>query len=783
MEVASQMRNVAPWCARYRNQTRACFEAARPIIPAPSPSPLPMSPRFALRFLLVWFASLLACGQARAQTPLGDEFSIPLPGLPDAAVAVRVPAVDDRIQPVVDVGREFVDIGGVEFRRVCVSWPIDREMTLQQHAVTFDAGAWKPDFHWLPHLAPLQGTVVGQEVFRSPAILLGGQGSYFAVVPDLEALAGHRGPPWYLDLDATASTAWIGLAEQDRPIHVLYRRLPTAVRVGTPVRMEFWIASWRANGQSPFQPLRRFLWQRFARPQARTTPSVDFAQAAYGWAFDRWRDSMLIEVEVGGRQVVGTPFLVGAQVSPGASLGVSLPSRVELWNQAWFSGMRSASGLARWAGRTGRRDWLDLAKRMRNLALVAPRDGGLFPSVLVVSRQEDSQPQYRPIEWTGSDRVPFEQGIDRDWLHVADMTTTVREMLRWHREISADKALRTAVSDYVERLLQMQRADGHFPAWIDPDTHAASDVLATSVETAISATLLFEYVDAGLGGAAHRMAALRACDAVLPVARDGRWEDFETYWSDNEIGRTTRVGRRFRRNNLYKQNNLGMFWVAEAMLAAHRATGDASRLEFGVAVLDELSMTQQVWQPPSWPVPMVGGFGVMNADAEWNDARQALFAELYMDYYRATGESELFERGVAALDASFVMMHHPANTAVTKLWRERYPWFSDVDFGYHGENFGHQATRPLVAGMPSFAIFDWGAGSAAQAAARIHDRFGDVYVDRARGQAFGIDAVGVRPVGRGWLLSDLSGRGRTVTVRENDGSATEVRLNQPTEYR
>jgi hypothetical protein len=39
----------------------------------------------------------------------------------------------------------------------------------------------------------------------------------------------------------------------------------------------------------------------------------------------------------------------------------------------------------------------------------------------------------------------------------------------------------------------------------------------------------------------------------------------------------------------------------------------------------------------------------MNADGEWNDARQSLFAPLYLEYYAATGEREYFERGVAAL--------------------------------------------------------------------------------------------------------------------------------------
>lgn len=32
-------------------------------------------------------------------------------------------------------------------------------------------------------------------------------------------------------------------------------------------------------------------------------------------------------------------------------------------------------------------------------------------------------------------------------------------------------------------------------------------------------------------------------------------------------------------------------------------------------------MTQASWQPPYMYVNVLGGFGVMNSDAEWNDAR------------------------------------------------------------------------------------------------------------------------------------------------------------------
>ncbi|HMN30125.1 MAG TPA: hypothetical protein PKE45_18380, partial [Caldilineaceae bacterium] len=133
---------------------------------------------------------------------------------------------------------------------------------------------------------------------------------------------------------------------------------------------------------------------------------------------------------------------------------------------------------------------------------------------------------------------------------------------------------------------------------------------------------------AALTGEEHyRRAALRAMEAVLvEIVPDGRWEDFETYWSCCSFGKETFYGRRIPRNGLYKQCNFSIFWTAEALLACYRLTGAERYLRWGRRTLDELSMTQQSWQPPYIYIPALGGFGVMNFDGEWNDSRQSLFA-------------------------------------------------------------------------------------------------------------------------------------------------------------
>lgn len=138
-------------------------------------------------------------------------------------------------------------------------------------------------------------------------------------------------------------------------------------------------------------------------------------------------------------------------------------------------------------------------------------------------------------------------------------------------------------------------------------------------------------------------------------------------------------------------------------------------------------MTQQLWQPPFIYIPALGGFGVMNFDGEWNDSRQCLFAELFMAYGRVTGEAELFERGVVALKAAFVMMYCPENPQVKELWEQVWPFFGEADYGFTMENYGHTGeTSPQGMGVGEFTIYDWGNGAAAEAYNRIRDHFGDI---------------------------------------------------------
>jgi hypothetical protein len=188
-------------------------------------------------------------------------------------------------------------------------------------------------------------------------------------------------------------------------------------------------------------------------------------------------------------------------------------------------------------------------------------------------------------------------------------------------------------------------------------------------------------------------------------------------------------------------------------------------------------MCQQVWQPPFIYVPALGGFGVMNFDGEWNDARQSMFAELFMDYYRETGDRHFFERGVSALKASFVMMYCPENPRQKVQWEKAYPFFGPEDYGFTMENYAHGGVAdPEGGGMGTFTIYDWGNGAAAEARNRIRDHFGDVYIDVERREGFGLDSIAVTVSDRDAILRDLAGVSRDVRVVLSDGRSRDVRL-------
>jgi hypothetical protein len=694
-----------------------------------------------------------------------------------------------------DLGRpevQFGEVGG-GWQRVSSQWDVPREITQDELSIRFDL-SFAPDFWWAPHLAPQEGYVVAQHVFRAPALIVQDGSLTMAIVPDLDAVGQRQGNPWFLDYDAEHGAMWLGMVETEIPEHVLFTKTKGMRFAPGPLELSFFVTAYHDRGQvrNPWSRVAEFLWERWGKPlhdsgdpvPARLEAYVDHT---YDWAFENWGDFVWQEFDLDGVTVGAPQFIVNISQSPNYDGPWYQREFLSIWNQAWFSSLRSASGLFRYARSVGDEELLRRARLTKELALSAPMESGMFPSVIRTENETitaEGVEVRRPLGWehaywTNSNRSPRDQGISADWYHILDASWTALLMLRWYEELEQDERLVEFAREYGDRLVTLQDAEGFFPGWLHPETHQPGPVMNQTPETSMSVTFLLE-LEALTGEPDYRRAALEAMDAVLQdIVPQGRWEDYETYWSCCGWGRDTYLGKKVERNAMHKQNTLSMFWTAEALLESFRATGDSTYLRWGRRTLDELSMAQQVWQPPFIYVPALGGFGVMNSDGEWNDSRETLFAELFLDYYRETGNRDYVERGVSALKSGFIMMYCPENAGVKEMWEKVYPWFGPEDYGFTMENYGHGGrTSSEGEGMGVFTIYDWGNGAAAEAAMRIRDHFGDVYIDGERGVGFGIDKVRVSRTDEGWLLVNEAAEPRLLRVVFSDGRVQDVQISE-----
>ena len=129
----------------------------------------------------------------------------------------------------------------------------------------------------------------------------------------------------------------------------------------------------------------------------------------------------------------------------------------------------------------------------------------------------------------------------------------------------------------------------------------------------------------------------------------------------------------------------------------------------------------------------------MNTDGEWNDARQAQFAENLANYYDVTGDFIYLRRAVAAMRAGFTLMAIDENKDVC---HRNYKGTAQ-QFEVHGgsaENYGHSGRNE----RDHQSGFHWGTGSALVTAARMKQRYDDLWIDLDSKEAIGVDGSVVR---------------------------------------
>ena len=107
---------------------------------------------------------------------------------------------------------QVAPLGGIQAE--IVTNPLDKNTTHVK--ITFDLSkevqqddwqvnitpAFRPSFHWSPHLTPTDNHIIDQHVFRSPAMLVSDESHVLTVIPDLDIMKKGTPVRWYMDLDA-----------------------------------------------------------------------------------------------------------------------------------------------------------------------------------------------------------------------------------------------------------------------------------------------------------------------------------------------------------------------------------------------------------------------------------------------------------------------------------------------------------------------------------------------------------------------------------------------------
>lgn len=608
--------------------------------------------------------------------------------------------------------------------------------------------AFIPDFHWASHLTPTDEHVIAQHAFRAPAMIVSSREKVLSIVPDLDVLKQANPVKWYMDLDAVNNKMTLGMSDFEVREHVLYVRKHGAVFPKGKIEFGFYILITDGSKDilNPFRNVASLLWEKWGKVELQTLVSgyadlEKYVERTYDWAFDHWKESIWQEFKLNGKEVGAPVFIVNVTQSPNYPGEINEREFRSVWNQAWFSSLRSASGLYRYAKRTENRNLLDKALKTKELALSFPQNKGFFPAVIgtEMERVEINGEKYKRSKgWDtsffgNSDRNPYTRNAQASPLHLLDMSFTANQMLLWYSELEPDQRLLDYAIRYADALVLTQTEDGFFPGWLDTESLKPLQHLNKSPETAMSVTFLLNLYKI-TQNKNYFEAALKATEALVNnIIFTGQWEDFETYWSCSSYGKDDLVGKKVERNNQFKQNTLSMYWTAEALLQSYHTTGERRYLEIGERTLDELLMYQSAWQPPYIYIRALGGFAVMNADGEWNDSRQSLFAELIIRYGMEINRPEYVQRGLAALYASFEMMYCPENAATKELWEKIWPFFNEKDYGFMMENYGHLGvTSPDGLGIGEFTIYDWGNGAASEAYNRIVDHYGKDFLKLAR---------------------------------------------------
>jgi hypothetical protein len=607
------------------------------------------------------------------------------------------------------------------------------------------------DFIWTPNLRPQPNQVIADHVFRSPAIMLQKDSIFVALIPDLPYLVKHRAMPvamdfqlphsWQSDSTTKSDSMRQAVPAASDPAHatpllsfgfwpwqtrarVYYQPDSTAAPYLQDTEVSYAYYLWLDHRAAPYMrsthaktkatnaAFRRvvdFFWEKFSPAyrdgNAGPLPATLDALAQRAWK--QYAELTWIETKMNGRAV-------GGMKSHRLAWANNLPAEAN--NDVWFNSsvqtLRTAYGMYLYGKRNKDALLMQRAEKVLNLALSAPNESGIFPSIsyftktkaepqlsaAVVKISKEESESVTP-HWVGDEGGA---GFGNDYNHTFDASWTGYWLLQWADLLPLRQPeILAFCRPYADFLLKWQQPSGVIPSWFHRVDHQPrSEFSRENAETAGSALFLAELFNHAKEQR-HLDAAMKAMDylkrEILPY---NKWFDYETFTS----GARKPFDFHDAITGQFPQSTLSMNQAAKAYLALYEITGRQEYLDLGAQVLDYALLYQQVWSPPFLSRNLFGGFGVQNTGAEWSDARQAYFAETLLDYFEATHKRAYFERAIAAMRATFALFHRDSPVCYEN-------WAPDGSDGPGAINGIH-----------------WGTGSAATTFELMRMRTGDAYV-------------------------------------------------------
>lgn len=602
-----------------------------------------------------------------------------------------------------------------------------KDLFLQLKFLPKNPASWskiRKDFHWIPNIKSKPSQIASDHVFRSPAVLMMSDLVGVALIPDLDLLKNNRPAPYYLDMRFSENEApkiIYGISNYQVEPHQYYSKSgePFLVSKGR-IKLGFYlIISQNISRNELLRETNNLLWEKFGKSylvhhEPQTVPFKQYAEYGYDMALkELWVNA---HYPNSGGITLSTYFDKKSQKWGGRSF----PN--DLWFHSWFNNMRTAYGLYQWGEKLSRPEWKQKAVEVRNLILNAPTEKGFFKTLY--NTQEKS--------WVASG-----QGGGENVYHLPDNSWTAYWLLRFNQDCERDEKTNVFILDYANALLSCQQPDGSFPTRLFVDSLKPDSVLNGSASEGLSVWFLAEMRLKGLFPEksnklvddAIKKGLNHIQSEILPCQK---FEDFELYFScsPKPLNFYDPV------SEMYGQNTLSIQWCAEAFRTGYKLFKRQHDYDNALYCIDLLCLYQQVWNPGYLSFYGFGGFGVMNTDAEWNDARQAQFAETLAGFYDLTGNQEYMERAVAAAKASFALMVIDENKDVAP----RNYKGTDRQFEIHGgmaENYGH-CGKDCRSGQSGF---HWGTGSALCTSIILQNRYGDLYIDPDLKYTIGINGI------------------------------------------